>query len=194
MTNKDVPGKRPDGDANKTRARRTRLILPAALAALLGSGGDLAEPVERDADAIDAADESSEAAAWAGAEPHLRRAAEATDPELRVRLAGLLPSALARMPDLDRVRVISSWATATSPLLRLAMARALRYAPPAVGLHSALEHLSRDPDPAVRVAVAEAAWLRRREAPGRLITVLQRLAVDQHVFVREVARLALADA
>lgn len=125
---------------------------------------------------------------------HLAAEAQHPDPERRVRLASMLPEVLGAMSDLERARFVRDWATSTSGRLRLAMARALRYAPDTPGCITAIEHLAGDRDAAVRVAVAEAAWLRRREQPRRLIAVLHRLSEDDHPFVREVARLALGDA
>ncbi len=65
---------------------------------------------------------------------------------------------------------------------------------PVPGSFTAIEHLAADPDPAVRAAIVEAAWLRRHESPERLMAVLDRLAEDDNLFVQEVARLALGDA
>jgi HEAT repeat protein len=124
---------------------------------------------------------------------HLQRLAEHPDRDRRLALAALLPDVLAWMTPLERVELIASWASSTSPQLRLAIARALRHAPPVPGSIVAIEHLAGDPDPAVRAAIAEAAWLRRRESPDDLIAVLHRLAEDDNLFVQEVARLALGD-
>jgi hypothetical protein len=104
-----------------------------------------------------------------------------------------LPVALEEVSEMDRVGLIATWAVSSAPRARLAIARALRHAAPAVGSISAIEHLARDRDPLVRVAIAEAAWLRRHEDPARLIAVLHRLADDPEPFVREVAHLALGD-
>lgn len=101
---------------------------------------------------------------------------------------------LAGMSELDRVGLIAGGAVSPSPRVRLAIARALRHAPPTCGSLSAIEHLAADPTPEVRAAIAEAAWLRRPEAPARLDQVLYRLAEDEEPFVRAVARLALGDA
>ena len=108
-------------------------------------------------------------------------------------MASGLPAILAAMSEIDRIGLIAGWAMSPSPRVRLAIARALRHTPPSVGSLTAIEHLARDPNPLVRVAIAEAAWLRRREDPARLIAVLHRLAEDNEQFVREVAHLALGD-
>jgi hypothetical protein len=127
---------------------------------------------------------------------HKALAALATHPdtEVRVRLAGWLPDAIEWMSRVERTELISSWASSPDPAVRLAIARALRYTVPALGSHTAIEHLARDRDPQVRLVIAEAAWLRRREARDRLIAVLAGLADDADPMVREVARLALGDA
>jgi hypothetical protein len=169
------------------RPRPHHILAPAALAGLL-AGSDVA-PVEAAPD--------QEGRANPGAYDRwvsLEREADHPDPERRVRLAAQLPSELAALSDLERARQVASWSTAASPRVRLAIARALRYSPRAPGTLTAIEHLAADRSPSVRVAIAEAAWLRRREHPRRLIHVLHRLADDDHVFVREVARLALGDA
>lgn len=107
--------------------------------------------------------------------------------------ADALPATLEVIGEIERVNIIAGWAVSSSPRARLAIARALRHAPPAVGSITAIEHLARDRDPLVRVAIAEAAWLRRREDPARLIAVLHTLSEDPQPFVREVAHLALGD-
>ena len=109
------------------------------------------------------------------------------------RAADNLPVTLESVSEMDRVGIIAGWAVSSSPRARLAIARALRHVMPTVGAITAIEHLARDVDPQVRVAVAEAAWLRRREDPARLIAVLHRLSDDPEPFVREVAHLALGD-
>jgi hypothetical protein len=174
---------------SRRRRRAAAFLAPAAVAAMLAAGDPAA-----------AFAEGGPTSATATARHHLpggyHLAAEAQhpDPERRVRLASALPEVLGAMSDLERARFVRDWATSTSGRLRLAMARALRYAPDTPGCITALEHLAGDRDPAVRVAVAEAAWLRRREQPRRLIALLHRLSDDDHPFVREVARLALGDA
>jgi hypothetical protein len=177
--------RKPPRPPRRRRAPTAAAILaPAAVAAILAAGDPAA------AFAADATATVSRAAP--GAE--LTSEAEHPDPERRVRLASALPDVLSAMSDLERARFVRDWATSPSGRLRLAIARALRYAPDTPGCVTAIEHLAGDRDAAVRVAIAEAAWLRRREQPRRLIAVLHRLADDDHPFVREVARLALGDA
>jgi hypothetical protein len=170
--------------------RHTPLLAPAALAAVLAGNGDARAG---DSETRFVVDEDT------GDITHeqLRRLAEHPDRERRLSLAALLPEALAWMTALERTNLVASWATSRSPHLRLAIARALRHIParpPTPGSLTAIEHLAGDPDPAVRSAIAEAAWLRRREDPIRMISVLHRLAEDDNLFVQEVARLALGDA
>ena len=172
----------------RPRRRATAAILaPAAVAALLAAGDPAAAFAQP-------ARPSTVQRAAPPAGFQLTAEAEHPDPESRVRLASALPEVLSAMSDLERARFVRDWATSPSGRLRLAMARALRYAPDTPGCITAIEHLAGDRDAAVRVAVAEAAWLRRREQPRRLIAVLHRLSEDDHPFVREVARLALGDA
>lgn len=181
--------RRPPRPPRRRRATTAAILAPAAVAALLAVGDPAA------AFAADTGRPAGEArSALPSGAAQLAREAEHPDPERRVRLASALPEVLSAMSDLERARFVRDWATSPSGRLRLAMARALRYAPDTPGCVTAIEHLAGDRDAAVRVAVAEAAWLRRREQPRRLIAVLHRLADDDHPFVREVARLALGDA
>jgi len=163
------------------------MLAPAAMAALLAAGDPSA------AFAADSGKPTAAARTAPGPAAQLIAEAEHPDAERRVRLASALPEVLAAMSDLERARFVRDWATAPSGRLRLAMARALRYAPDTPGCITAIEQLAGDRDAAVRVAIAEAAWLRRREQPRRLIAILHRLSEDDHPFVREVARLALGD-
>jgi hypothetical protein len=172
----------------RRRPRTAALLAPAAVAALLAAGDPAA------AFAADSGPASRAERAAQPAGPHLVAEAEHPEAERRVRLASALPGVLAAMSDLERARFVRDWATSPSGRLRLAIARALRYAPDTPGCITAIEHLAGDRDAAVRVAVAEAAWLRRREHPRRLAAVLDRLSDDDHPFVREVALLALTDA
>ncbi|HEU5058791.1 MAG TPA: HEAT repeat domain-containing protein [Kofleriaceae bacterium] len=176
----------------RPRRRRTAaaILAPAAVAALLAAG----DPAAAFADNGEAQATAAARQAQPPAAHQLIAEAQHPDPERRVRLASALPEVLSAMSDLERARFVRDWATSTSGRLRLAIARALRYAPDTPGCITAIEHLAGDRDAAVRVAIAEAAWLRRREQPRRLIAVLHRLADDAHPFVREVARLALGDA
>ncbi len=173
----------------RSRRRGASLLAPAALAAVLAGGGDVRAGAPETTGALE--EDTGEIS-----HAQLRRLAEHPDRERRLSLAATLPAVMAWMTPIERMALVSSWATSRSPHLRLAIARALRHMAreaPTPGALSAIEHLAGDPDPAVRAAVAEAAWLRRREDPTRLIAVLHRLAEDDNLFVQEVARLALGD-
>lgn len=196
------------------RASRARILAPAALAALLAGPGDAAALADDDpGDPEPAAD----AALGRLTSPErlreiaarLRLAAAAGAPRLdvtslgepgqddRVVLGVLLPEILVLLSPIERVEFVAGWATSRSPHLRLAIARALRHdgaAGVTPGSLTAIEHLAADPDPSVRAAVVEAAWMRRRVDPARLGAVLSRLAEDENLYVRETARLALGDA
>ena len=188
MTNRDKTRNANPSAARRRWARRAPLLAPAALAAVLATG----DPASADENtrANRAAGDSASITSHA----QLRRLAEHPDRERRLSLAALLPEILAWMTPIERVELIASWASSSSPHLHLAIARGLRHMSPVPGSLTAIEHLADDPDPAVRAAIAEAAWLRRRESPERLVTVLHRLAEDDNPFVQEVARLALGDA
>lgn len=173
--------------------RRSRLFAPAALAAVLATAPDAGAVAHRPSPR----ESAKEIVPGLATRAKIERMAQHPDRERRIALAALLPDVLAMMPTIERTELVSSWSLSRSPYLRLAMARALRHLsthPRTPGTITAIEHLARDPDPSVRAAIAEAAWLRRREDPGRLIGVLHVLAEDDHLFVREVARLALGDA
>jgi hypothetical protein len=192
MTKRDKPRNPKPKAARRRWARRAPLLAPAALAAVL-AGGDPARADEI-ARGSGAAEDSAGDADRLTSHAQLRRLAEHPDRERRLSLAALLPGILAWMTPLERVELIAGWASSESPHLRLAIARGLRHMSPVPGALTAIEHLAADPDPAVRAAIVEAAWLRRRESPERLMTVLHRLAGDDNLFVQEVARLALGDA
>jgi hypothetical protein len=190
MDKKSAPGA-PGAVEERPKRRRGRgFLAPAALATLLAGGGVSTAAGDRDDEKT--SEETDEAGSrWQ--EWQLRRVADHPNPDVGSRLAAGLPAILAAMSEIDRVGLIAGWAVSPSPRIRLAIARALRHGPAAVGSLTAIEHLARDPNPLVRVAIAEAAWLRRREDPARLIGVLHRLAEDDEAFVRDVAHLALGD-
>lgn len=187
---KKVPPARA-GDLARPRRRRGRgFFAPAALVTMLAGGGAASFGEPEGARASEGAEEGRRP--WQ--EWQLRRMVDQSDPDRGARLAAGLPAILMAMSEIDRVGLIAGWAVSPSPRVRLAIARALRHTPPCCGSLTAIEHLAGDPDPLVRVAIAEAAWLRRREDPARLIGVLHRLADDAEPFVRDVAQLALGDA
>jgi hypothetical protein len=91
---------------------------------------------------------------------------------------------------LSATHLAASWSLAADPLRRLAVAHALEWVFPLVGDALVIDHLSRDPDPAVRVAAARAAWARRHT--GGDLGVLARLSHDPDPAVRAVAGSARA--
>ncbi|MCE9576377.1 MAG: hypothetical protein K8W52_24730 [Deltaproteobacteria bacterium] len=105
--------------------------------------------------------------------------------------AQALAIALAQATPLDATHAACGWATAASGEQRRAVAEALAWVFPLVGDGLILDHLARDPDPAIRAAAARAAWARR--ASGGDPGVLKRLADDSVPEVAEVARLALRE-
>ncbi|MEJ7601786.1 MAG: hypothetical protein WKG01_28065 [Kofleriaceae bacterium] len=93
-----------------------------------------------------------------------------------------LALALTELRPIVGTHLAASWAISTDGLRRLAVANALEWSFPLVGDDVVIDHLSRDPDPAVRCAVARAAWIRGADA-----SVLSRLAADPDPQVRSVA-------
>ena len=93
-----------------------------------------------------------------------------------------LALALTELRPLVGTQLAASWATSADRLRRLAVANALEWAFPLVGDALVIDHLSRDSDPVIRLAIARAAWIRGIE-PG----VLERLANDPEPDVRAVA-------
>lgn len=96
-----------------------------------------------------------------------------------------LARALEAARPLAATQVASTWATSDDPVRRLALAHALEWSFRLVGDSLMIDHLSRDPSPAVRAASARAAWLRR--ATGGDDGVLARLATDPDDTVRTIA-------
>ena len=96
-----------------------------------------------------------------------------------------LALALGRMRPLGATQLASTWALSEDVLRRHALAHALEWAFPLVGDALVLDHLSRDPDPAIRVATARAAWIPSGQRRGS--GVLSRLAADPDPEVRSVA-------
>lgn len=115
-----------------------------------------------------------------------------TSGELRQRRA--VPQALAALLSrgraLERLSVLTDWATSTEVEMRRAVAAALALAPDGVGVRAAIEDLAADDDAAVRRAAALAAWSHIAEDPSRYVRLLERLSEDVDLSVREVARAA----
>ncbi|MDB4955500.1 MAG: hypothetical protein JWO36_3069 [Myxococcales bacterium] len=97
-----------------------------------------------------------------------------------------LAHALAEMRPLGATHLAATWALAEDLVRRAAIANALEWAFPLVGDGIVIDHLSYDPDPAIRAATARAAWVRR--ATGGDHGVLARLAHDTDGEVRAIAR------
>jgi hypothetical protein len=96
-----------------------------------------------------------------------------------------LALALEKMAPLGATHVLATWALAPDPTRRLAVATALEWKFRVIGDSIAIDHLSRDDNPQIRVAAARAAWARR--ATGGDTGVLARLADDPDPEVRAVA-------
>jgi len=103
-------------------------------------------------------------------------------PEAALALGRSLALAIDHMRPLDATHVVATWALATDPVRRLAVAHALAWPFPLVGDDVAIDHLSRDPDPSIRTAAARAAWMRRSRGADE--GVIDRLTVDPDPGVR----------
>lgn len=116
-------------------------------------------------------------------DPDLAIDREQLDPRDAATLLGQsLARALAELEPLSATHLAATWALSGDPLRRIAIARALDGAFPLLGDDVVLDHLSRDPEPAIRGAAARAASV-RRTASG----VLARLADDPDPDVRSIA-------
>jgi hypothetical protein len=104
-------------------------------------------------------------------------------PDAAATLGRSLALALERMRPLSATQLASTWALSDDDLRRLAVVHALEWPVRVVGDGLILDHLSRDPDPAIRVATARAAWTRRPIG----LEVLGRLRDDPDPEVRAVA-------
>jgi hypothetical protein len=96
-----------------------------------------------------------------------------------------LAQALTEVSPLHATQLATTWALSEDTLRRAAVARSLEWTFPLLGDSVILDHLSRDPDPAIRAACAQAAWVRR--ATGGDAGVLERLASDGDPEVRSIA-------
>jgi len=96
-----------------------------------------------------------------------------------------LALALAEVRPLSATYLAASWSLSSDALRRLAVAHALEWTFPLVGDALVIDHLSHDGDPAIRAAVARAAWARRHT--GGDLGVLARLSHDPDPSVRAVA-------
>jgi hypothetical protein len=96
-----------------------------------------------------------------------------------------LALALAEVRPLSATYLAASWSLSSDAVRRLAVANALEWTFPLVGDALVIDHLSHDGDPAIRAAVARAAWARRHT--GGDLGVLARLSSDPDPLVRAVA-------
>ena len=111
---------------------------------------------------------------------------EHVDPcDAAMMLGRQLAQALAEQPPLEATHLASTWALSEDSLRRGAIAHALEWVFPLLGDDLVLDHLSRDPDPAIRRAVARAAWARR---PTVGPAIVDRLTSDSDAEVRAIAR------
>lgn len=152
----------------------------APLAAATGSAPSGVAPARRDAaNELAAMDDDSDLDATLPIDrEHLdaRDAATALGRGLALALAGMRP--------LSATHLAATWALAEDTTRRLALAHSLEWSFPLVGDGMVLDHLAQDPEPAVRAAVARAAWVRRAaHGDGG---VLARLAGDPDPEVRAI--------
>lgn len=111
---------------------------------------------------------------------------EHVDPcDAAMMLGRQLAHALSEQAPLEATHLASTWALSEDRLRRGAIAHALEWVFPLLGDDLVLDHLSRDPDPVIRRAVARAAWARR---PTVGTSISDRLASDPDAEVRAIAR------
>jgi hypothetical protein len=153
-------------------ALSTSAVGPVAAAEPLGGESALDRDVDGDDDAELAADLAIDRGQL---DP--RDAAAALGRSLALALGELRP--------LSATHLVATWSLSDDALRRLAVAHALAWRFPLVGDAIAIDHLSRDGEPAIRAAAARAAWARR--STGGDLGVLARLSADPDPQVREVA-------
>jgi hypothetical protein len=93
------------------------------------------------------------------------------DPALAAVLVG---TALCMAHPLERIALMSEWATAASVIRRRALARALSHPFTGAGVATAIDALAQDADAIVRTAAAQAALLRLGHDPERYAAILER--------------------
>jgi hypothetical protein len=71
-----------------------------------------------------------------------------------------LAKALSEMRELDAIQLSTTWALSQDPMRRAGLAHALEWPFRLMPDRVILEHLSQDPDPAIREACHRAAWIR----------------------------------
>lgn len=165
------PAFRPRGALR--RLLRSLLFAGAGVAATPASA-DVPQPGDAEADTDEVVLDVVDAA--------LELAGDPPDP----RAGGhALAIVLEHLAPLDATRTAATAALSSRPEVRCALGEALSWQFSLVGAGLVVEHLAKDPVPAVRVAAARAAHARRFHA------VLAALARDEDPTVRDVAHLAL---
>ena len=96
-------------------------------------------------------------------------------PDAAAALGRSLALAVARMRPIEATHLITTWAMSEDRVRRLAVAHSLEWQFKLVGDAVVIDHLARDPDPAVRLEIARAAWVRRGVADvyGALALLLE---------------------
>ena len=89
------------------------------------------------------------------------------------------------MRPIEATHLVATWAMSEDPMRRLAVAHSLEWQFKLVGDGMVIDHLARDPDPAIRLEIARAAWVRRGVAD--VYGALARLIEDPDPDVRAVA-------
>ena len=106
-------------------------------------------------------------------------------PDAAAALGRSLALAVARMRPIEATHLVTTWAMSEDPVRRLAVAHSLEWQFKLVGDAVVIDHLARDPDPAIRLEIARAAWVRRGVAD--VYGTLARLLEDPDPDVRAVA-------
>jgi hypothetical protein len=106
-------------------------------------------------------------------------------PDAAAALGRSLALAVAKMRPIEATHLVTTWAMSEDPVRRLAVAHSLEWQYKLVGDAVVIDHLARDPDPAIRLEIARAAWVRRGVAD--VYGTLARLLEDPDPDVRAVA-------
>ncbi len=106
-------------------------------------------------------------------------------PDAAAALGRSLALAVAKMRPIEATHLVTTWAMSEDRVRRLAVAHSLEWQYKLVGDAVVIDHLARDPDPAVRLEIARAAWVRRGVAD--VYGALARLLDDPDPDVRAVA-------
>lgn len=96
-------------------------------------------------------------------------------PDAAAALGRSLALAIAKMRPIEATHLVTTWAMSDDPVRRLAVAHSLEWQFKLIGDAVVIDHLARDPDPAVRLEIARAAWVRRGSADvyGALALLLE---------------------